>query len=138
MKMIYKTVVILTMIISVFACDDESGGTNPLSPISAQYGIYGAMAGDYKLTYVNHTLIATSDKQLFDAIGLDSSWVNSSPGDEYAHYSSNVNPTNSSWQEGESYIEGSPDGFTIENTVGQESYYSFSTMRATTMIVYVK
>ena len=125
------------------------------------YEIYGAQASDYNLTTTGHQLIGTSSsgnvfnvtgysrfilyvpstspKILFDAIGLDSGWVNSQPGLEYAHHTNgNMNPTGSTWQQGDSAIEGIPDGVTMENTVGSDAYYGFTTNGATTLTVYIK
>ena len=74
---------------------------------------------------------------MFDAISLDNSWVNSAPGAEFAHYGSNMIPTNGTWSENDSSIEGEPDGQTIENeVVGNDAFYSFSTLGASTMTVY--
>ena len=128
---------------------------------SGYYEIYGAQAGDYALSKTGHQLIGTSQsgnsfnvsgysrfilyvpptssKILFDAIGLGAGWVDSQPGAEYAHYTSNMNLTGGSWaQDGDSWVEGPPDGRTMENTVGSDSYYGFTTNGATTLTVYIK
>ncbi len=124
------------------------------------YEIYGAQAGDYSMTKTGHQLIGTSksgntfdmsgysrfilyvppssSKILFDAIGLSTGWVNSQHGLEYAHHGSNMNPTGSTWAQGDSYIEGPPDGLTIENNAGSHAYYSFTMNGATTLTIYVK
>ncbi|NCO35091.1 MAG: hypothetical protein GW893_14685 [Armatimonadetes bacterium] len=128
---------------------------------NSYYEVYGAPVGDYSLTTHGHTLLGTSNggttfdvshfgrfilyipsgsgRILFDAIGLDDHWVESQPGPEYAHYTSNLNPTNCSWTQcGDWYIEGPPDGKTIENGVGRDAYYGFSTLGATAMTVYLQ
>jgi hypothetical protein len=127
----------------------------------AYYEIYGARAGDYTLTTSGHPLIgsskygnsfnvagyarfilyvpSTSAKILFDAIGLGTEWVNSQSGAEYAHYANTMmNPTNGTWSQGDRCIEGAPDGITMENTVGSDAYYGFSTNATSTLTVYVK
>jgi len=135
---------------SNYAC----GGTNPY------YEIYGAQAGDYKKTRAGHKLLGTSNsgnifnttgysrfilyvpssssKILFDAIGLGTGWVDSQPGAEYAHYTSDMIPTGSSWEMSDSFIEGAPDGNTMENVPGIDAYYGFSTKGASTLTIYLK
>ncbi len=127
---------------------------------SGYYEIYGAQAGDYTLSKTGHQLIGTSNSGnsfnvsgysrfilyvpptssmiLFDAIGLDAGWVNSQAGAEYGHYTNNMNPTGSSWAQGDSCIEGSADEITMENTVGSNSYYGFTTNGASILTVYIK
>jgi len=122
------------------------------------YEIYGAQAGDYDLTTGGRQLIgnsssgntfnvtgyarfilyvpSTSSTIRFDAIGLDSNWVNSTGDIEYTHYTWNINPTGSTWASGDSCIEGPPDGITMENTPGYAGYYGFTTMGASLLTVY--
>jgi hypothetical protein len=81
---------------------------------------------------------SSSSRILFDAIGLDSQWVESNIGDAYALYTSNMNPTGSSWAVSDTYIEGAPDGNTMENSAGTDAYFGFTTYDASTLVVHVK
>ena len=77
-----------------------------------------------------------------DAIALDGKWVNSQPGPEFAHFIKQMKPTgesggsSSEWRLGDQYTEGSPDGITLENIPGKDSYYGFSTLGASKMTVH--
>lgn len=146
-----KFIGLVTMALVVYASVAWGAGS--------YYEVYGAQAGDYTLTTTGHQLLGTSNssntfnvsgygrfiiyvppsssKILFDAFGLDSGWVNSAPGTEYAHYTSNMNHTGGTWSD-DSFIEGPPDSDTMENTLGQHSYYGFSTLGASTLAVYVQ
>ena len=77
---------------------------------------------------------ATSPKILFDAIQLDNQWVDSFPGCEGSHVSYYFNTTSGSF---DNAIEGPPDSVTIENVVGRDASYSFSTLGASKMTVYI-
>jgi hypothetical protein len=133
--------------------EEKNEFTNELD---SYYELYGAQSGDYNLSTAGHTLIGTSkngntfdvegydrfiiyvpdtsSKILFDAIGLDSGWVYSQPGDEYAHYTSNMIPIENI----DPSMEGPPDGITIENIVGLSAYYGFTTYGASMLTVYIK
>jgi hypothetical protein len=69
---------------------------------------------------------AESGTLRIDAIGLGETFVESS--EEHAHYSWNINPTGTTWSAGDSYVEGPPDGRTIESVPGVQGYYGFSTL----------
>jgi hypothetical protein len=152
----------------VATMDDGGGGSNLMiftkgnqaGPGGSYYEIYGAQQGDYELTHICRPLLGTSlggnsfnvsgyqrfilyvpaasSKILFDAIGLGAGWLYSMDGSEYAHYERNICPTGGSWEQNDSCIEGAPDGITMENTPGRNSYYGFSTKGASTLEVYVK
>lgn len=131
------------------------------------FEVYGSTKKtDISLTTEGHHLIGTSDSGTafdvsqydrfiiyvpsssgriqFDAIGLDDQWVDSKPGPMYAHSTSHFRPTGAAIThphplglKGDHYIEGPPDGITLENMVGSDAYYSFSTLSASKMTVYV-
>jgi hypothetical protein len=132
-----------------------NGGNN-----GPYYEIYGAHTGDTTITTTGHAYLgssntgsvfnvsgygrfilyvpSTSSKILFDAFGLGAYWPNSTADHEYAHYTINMNPTGTTWdQGGDTCIEGPPDGRTMENTVGADSYYGFSTYNTSTLTVYI-
>jgi hypothetical protein len=78
-----------------------------------------------------------------DEIGLDNGRVNSAPGAEFAHYTSNMSALidGSEFNNGNSLDSAAEsrenDNVFIINTVGEASYYSFSTMTAETLTIRV-
>ncbi len=147
--------------LALLAACGGGGGDSTTDPNAGlpYFEVYGAAAGDYNMTTSGHTLIGTSDtgndfnvsgydrfiiyapasssKILFDAIALDSTWVESQAGNEYALYTRSMDPTTGDWATNDVCIEGAPDGNTMENELGHDAYFGFTTNGASNLHIYV-